>query len=1573
MIESDGMVYDLTIVPQNHVRIIGGRPCFIDTHNMINLREVGKFCDRVKGCSSRDSDLVSVFIPPGYSRGDAIRHLDEEKVKASEITSPRERDNTLGCIDRVLGHLKSIRHWEIPRKGLIIYASNHPGHRGVLGESMVGSRESPIPLTEWSFKRDRRFDTENFEKDTILVHHFLNTMELFHRYLPWESNAVPWNPMRDAIIEEAKKAGSALTRYLGFRHLVDYYTNVFDRVKRESINTGDEQHNLHNRRYWQKVAGEAIEQRRGETPDEELIHDSIIAITSQRSDIFTEDVSRKIVEDVVYGKSGLLNHGRFEYRVEAGPIMRGKETHQVRVLDRQEMSPEDPNAGTKSIYLLIPVENMSEIDNMNAASLNSIGPRVVHTDERNLRVLIECPRNSIIYAGRSLTSEQCATVGEKTAEILARAIRRNIEPPADYDRNLFIHYNEASGAIDLRFSECAIHPPSDAYLFSGNTDLIKRHIEEVAKSFRHSLTDPHIAWRVFTTAMPAAAREGTERERLTGLISDTENRLAGIHKRREQRTPEELEWEEFFDSSRMAMCVKDTPRRTHLDYLDYLRQHPPETKYPIENLDSLRALEPLIAKTIVTLMVRGYGPRPQTEEAYIEDVISDVGHVHVCIPYSDENLAKAKVGSIGEIKEGALVFDLHEYELGHKEKRRYDSIIGQRVLVRFKDGIIRAPEVIPDTADISEYGLLDLAGFRAYLDLGDKYHARNQNFGIWWNQDYFGELSADERKRGIGELKRETELESLWERARYVTIENYTDWKNIMDQCARIRDTLSNEDRERFIRGLSDVLDPTNGRLFDRSDEEPFARFSFYQLPGMSEVLDKTIDTSYSELNRYVSDLFTLLPEAGFIRTFTKSYGRYPTPEDIEAAKSRGEIKEVRLAGEKPSDYIKNIEFQRNGRHYVVKITFALEDGTTQEAIVKHSETMWDEYYMSNYIREASAGEVDTPFILPHIGYGVENVAPGRRFHDNRDIVSRYTSPVAYWLGKHYSLAGLDMSERNAMIDEAGNMTRIDLEILDRLARSPGIHGTLFELTTMENTMPSWKDIRERQGLFGLFADGVYDMNATMDQRYPDGASPYYIGRSVLHLGADDKRTSEFFTQEYVSQFLQMAEMGPEEKVRELLFWRSREEEKRILAYLNETPDHVHDIDPLWHLNYVNRVSRKISPDRPIDVSTLIEERLLPYMALGMYSRIAGIGLETDTVRYVDFRDRPIQADTESLPYYVAGRELTLLRAYTKHLSESVSNIARAGSKPIGTGEDLRRMCEKYGIDMSNSGFRRWGPHDTAGNMKSEEARRLTETERIEIARRILLLRDRPVEIPEDLRERYEPLCQEADAVRAFTRGFKIADAWLKSNRDAVLDYVKIINPESAEGVGRVIDMDLDVLLQRTQVWAREGGIGNEILPRESSRHITPELESMMVPVFVPLKEYRHSIPRTVIDSARYIGIDVNRPASKYDRVMSISEEIGGDLTTKVDTILDSIQRARLSAEIKYNSTIGVLEILDIAQEKGILPQIADVLSTEASKPISERTYVEPITARRGGTHDTLIDTIELLRGLEDRLKEAIS
>lgn len=110
--------------------------------------------EKIKG---RHTELVSVYVPAGFSLDIIKSHLLEEKNTASNIKDRNNRKNVIDALEKIINEIRLIK--QPPPNGLVIFCGNISNKEGE-PDIRLWSLEPPVKSDIRIYRCDQRFVTE---------------------------------------------------------------------------------------------------------------------------------------------------------------------------------------------------------------------------------------------------------------------------------------------------------------------------------------------------------------------------------------------------------------------------------------------------------------------------------------------------------------------------------------------------------------------------------------------------------------------------------------------------------------------------------------------------------------------------------------------------------------------------------------------------------------------------------------------------------------------------------------------------------------------------------------------------------------------------------------------------------------------------------------------------------------------------------------------------------------------------------------------------------------------------------------------------------------------------------------------------------------------------------------------------------------------------------------------------------------------------------------------------------------------------------------------------------------------
>ncbi|MGC8669636.1 MAG: peptide chain release factor aRF-1 [Candidatus Micrarchaeia archaeon] len=128
---------------------------------MKNEYDIKKELKRLSSIRGSGTELISVYIPPGFNIFDEIARLRDEYGQASNIKSKTTRLNVQGAIERIMQYLKLYK--EPPKNGLAVFAGNISSIQANPDIELF-SIEPPQPIKANIYRCDSTFLLEPIEE-----------------------------------------------------------------------------------------------------------------------------------------------------------------------------------------------------------------------------------------------------------------------------------------------------------------------------------------------------------------------------------------------------------------------------------------------------------------------------------------------------------------------------------------------------------------------------------------------------------------------------------------------------------------------------------------------------------------------------------------------------------------------------------------------------------------------------------------------------------------------------------------------------------------------------------------------------------------------------------------------------------------------------------------------------------------------------------------------------------------------------------------------------------------------------------------------------------------------------------------------------------------------------------------------------------------------------------------------------------------------------------------------------------------------------------------------------------------
>lgn len=120
----------------------------------MKLRKLIKHLESIRG---RHTELISLYVPSGYSIQEIIAMLKQEYALTQNVKSRTTRHNVLDALEKTINHLRVIG--KTPENGVVVFCGNVSEKEGQ-SDIQLWSVEPPQPLTQKIYWCDQTFKLE---------------------------------------------------------------------------------------------------------------------------------------------------------------------------------------------------------------------------------------------------------------------------------------------------------------------------------------------------------------------------------------------------------------------------------------------------------------------------------------------------------------------------------------------------------------------------------------------------------------------------------------------------------------------------------------------------------------------------------------------------------------------------------------------------------------------------------------------------------------------------------------------------------------------------------------------------------------------------------------------------------------------------------------------------------------------------------------------------------------------------------------------------------------------------------------------------------------------------------------------------------------------------------------------------------------------------------------------------------------------------------------------------------------------------------------------------------------------
>lgn len=196
------------------------------------LKKLLQELERLKG---RHTELVSVYVPVGFSLIEITNLLRQEVNLTQNVKSKTVRKNVLGALEKIIQHLKIYR--ETPVNGLAIFCGNVSEKEGV-SDIRIWAVEPPEPVSVKLYWCDQKFELKpllnQLKEKEVYGLAVLDTKEATIGLLKGKSIQVLWH--KESVVPgKFIKGGQSAQRFQRVREglVNDWYKEIAENMKKQ--------------------------------------------------------------------------------------------------------------------------------------------------------------------------------------------------------------------------------------------------------------------------------------------------------------------------------------------------------------------------------------------------------------------------------------------------------------------------------------------------------------------------------------------------------------------------------------------------------------------------------------------------------------------------------------------------------------------------------------------------------------------------------------------------------------------------------------------------------------------------------------------------------------------------------------------------------------------------------------------------------------------------------------------------------------------------------------------------------------------------------------------------------------------------------------------------------------------------------------------------------------------------------------------------------------------------------------------------------------------------------------------
>jgi len=126
-----------------------------------------KIVEKLKSCRGRHTELISVYVTPGYNLDNVVSQLAQEQGTASNIKSKQTRKNVTDALEKIIQHLRMYNN--TPENGVALFCGNVSKEEGKQ-DLKLWAVEPKEPITLKLYRCDQTFVTEPLEEMVSAKH-----------------------------------------------------------------------------------------------------------------------------------------------------------------------------------------------------------------------------------------------------------------------------------------------------------------------------------------------------------------------------------------------------------------------------------------------------------------------------------------------------------------------------------------------------------------------------------------------------------------------------------------------------------------------------------------------------------------------------------------------------------------------------------------------------------------------------------------------------------------------------------------------------------------------------------------------------------------------------------------------------------------------------------------------------------------------------------------------------------------------------------------------------------------------------------------------------------------------------------------------------------------------------------------------------------------------------------------------------------------------------------------------------------------------------------------------------------